>query len=82
MQNYKKPLNRSITIGCISFILFLCIVLGLVNYITSYRALFDRYNTFLTDLLTLIEYKIDKDDLYKCMLTNQKSKNYGSNSKS
>ena len=62
MQNYKKPLNRSITIGCISFILFLCIVLGFVNYITFYRALFNRYNTFLTDLLTLIDYKIDKDD--------------------
>ena len=76
MQNYKKPLNRSITIGCISFILFLCIVLGFVNYITFYRALFDRYNTFLTDLLTLIDYKIDKDDLYECMITNKKSENY------
>lgn len=76
MQTYKKPLNRSITIGCIFFILFLCIVLGIVNYVTFYRALFNRYNTFLTDLLTLIDYKIDKDDLYECMVTNEKSENY------
>ncbi len=76
MQTYKKPLNRSITIGCIFFILFLCIVLGIVNYVTFYRALFNRYNTFLTDLLTLIDYKIDKDDLYECMITNEKSENY------
>ena len=76
MSNYKKPLHRSITIGCISFILFLCIVLGVVNYITFYRALLARYNTYLTDLLNLIDYKIDKDDLYNCMLTNQKSEKY------
>ena len=76
MDRYKKPLNRSISIGCLSFILALCLVLSLVNYIVFYRALYERYNSYLTDVLRLIEYKIDKDDLYQCMVTNQRSKNY------
>ena len=76
MRKYKKPLNRSVTIGCISFILFLCIVLGFVNYANFYKALYERYNSYLTDVLRQIEHKIDKDDLYICAITNQKSDNY------
>ncbi len=76
MRKYKKPLSRSISIGCISFILSLCIVLSIVNYISFYRALYERYNNFLTDILKLVEYKIDKDDLYKCTQTLEKSENY------
>ena len=76
MRQYKKPLNRSVSIGCISFILILCIVLGIVNYANFFKALYERYNSYLTDVLRYIEYKIDKDDLYKCASTNQKSENY------
>ena len=76
MRKYKKPLSRSISIGCISLILSLCIGLSIVNCHTLYRALFERYNTYLTDILKYIDYKIDKDDLYECMLTNQKSEKY------
>ena len=76
MRKYKKPLHRSITIGCIIFILSLCTVLGLINYTTFYKALYERHNTYLTDILNFIDYKIDKDDLYECMLTNQKSEKY------
>ena len=28
----KKPLGRSITLGCLIFILFLCIVIGIASY--------------------------------------------------
>lgn len=31
MRKYKKPLNRSISIGCISLILSLCLGLSIVN---------------------------------------------------
>ena len=76
MRKYKKPLNRSISIGCISLILSLCIGLSIVNCRTLYNALFERYNTYLTDILKFIDYRIDKDDLYECMVSNQKSEKY------
>ena len=76
MRKYKKPLKRSISIGCISFILSLCVVLSIVNYSSLRRALFERYNNYLTDIVRFIDYKIDKDDLYKCMQTSTKSENY------
>ena len=76
MRKYKKPLNRSVSIGCIAFILFLCVVLSVVNYIFFSRALYGRYNTFLTDTLQFIDHKIDKDDLFECIETLEKSENY------
>ena len=76
MKKYKKPLNRSISIGCLSFILSLCVVLSIVNYISFYRALYERYNNYLSDILHHIEYKIDTDDLYECTVSGQPSENY------
>ncbi len=29
MRSHKKPLNRSITIGCVMFIVVLCVILSL-----------------------------------------------------
>ena len=76
MRKNKKPLNRSISIGCISLILSLCIGLSIVNSHTLYKALFERYNTYLTDVLNYINNQIDTDDLYECMINNQKSEKY------
>lgn len=72
----KKPLNTSISIFCLSFILFICLVISFVNYHSFNRALYERYNNYLTDVLRFIESNIDTDDLYECMLTNTKSENY------
>ncbi len=76
MRKYKKPLNRSISIGCISLILSLCIGLSIVNSHALYKAQFERYNTYLTDVLNYINHQIDADDLYECMINNQKSEKY------
>ena len=76
MRKYKKPLNRSISIGCISLILSLCLGLSIVNCRTLHKVLFERYNTYLADVLRFVESKIDKDDLYECMLNNTKSYKY------
>lgn len=48
MRKYKKPLNRSISIGCISLILSLCLGLSIVNCRTLHKVFFERYNTCLT----------------------------------
>ena len=76
MPKYKKTLNLSISIACFFFILSLCVVISLVNYSALYKALFERYNVYLEDILHHIEYNIDTDDLYECIQTNQKSENY------
>ena len=76
MKKYKRPLKRSIKIGCLSFIFSLCVVLSVVNHISLRRALYERYNNYLIDILRFIEYKIDTDDLYDCMHNLRKSENY------
>ena len=72
----KKPLNRSITIGCILFIATLCVILDIANYIGYRQALYKSYEDYITDLLMYVSYNIDADDLENCLETNQKSEKY------
>ena len=76
MNKYKKPLNKSISLFCIFFILLLGLVISIVNYRSFNRALYERYNNYLSDALRYLEYNINEDDLYECIITNHKSENY------
>lgn len=61
-----KPLSRSITAGCISFIVFLCVVLIFISYFNYRRSLYKRYEAYITDILNYVERHIDDDDLSRC----------------
>ena len=61
-----KPLSRSITVGCISFIAVLCVVLIITSYFNYRRSLYKRYEAYITDILNYVERHIDDDDLAKC----------------
>lgn len=76
MRIHKKPLNRSITIGCIIFILLLCLLLSIAN-LTLYRNyVFDDYRGYIADILNITLDQIDGDDLRTCIETGQKSEKY------
>jgi len=76
MHKYKRPLNRSITIGCLAFISVLCIIISCVNYAAFYRSLYERNNIYLTDIIRYVESHIDKDDLAQCAKSGQASEKY------
>lgn len=75
-HSYKKPLGRSISIGCIVFVALLCLVLSLVNQATYKRGLYARYENHIKDILTFTRSQIDADDLAQCIQTGEKSPKY------
>ena len=76
MKNHRKPLNRSITIGCVLFIIALCVLLSLAN-LTIYRNyVFQDYRTYIADILDYTMAHIDADDLKACADTCEESEKY------
>jgi len=75
-RNYKRPLGRSITIRCLTFVSLLCLVLSVVNYATYTRGLYERYSSHITDILNFTRSQIDVDDLAECVRTGTKSEKY------
>ena len=76
MVKHKKPLKRSLIIGCIIFILLLVALLIPVTYLGFRNALYDRYEAYITDLLRYSSSNIDVDDLENCLKTGEKSQKY------
>lgn len=72
----KKPLSRSITISCVAFIVFLCLFLGIVTHLSFKNALYQRYESYITDILHYIDRHIDDDDLSECTKTLVRSKKF------
>ena len=72
----RKPLGRSITLGCLVFILLLCVIIGIASYLSYTNALYKRYEAYITDILTYTESEIDHKDLKNCIETLQRSEAY------
>lgn len=72
----RKPLKRSIIIGCSVFVAVLCLLLGLTTYKGYERTLYDRYEAYITDILTYVGSSIDADDLKECVESGKKSPKY------
>ena len=71
-----RPLGRSIAIGCILFIVTLCIVLGITSFFNYRRALYQRYEAYITDILHYVDRQIDDDDLARCAATLERSEKF------
>ncbi len=72
----KQPLNRSITIGCVIFILVLCMLLSVAN-LTIYRNyVYSDYRSYIAELLDFAMAHIDGDDLKNCIETLEESDKY------
>ncbi len=76
MKSHKKPLNRSITIGCVAFIITLCILLSLANPVLYQNYVFQDYREYISDLLLYTLDHIDGDDLKVCIETGEESEKY------
>ena len=72
----KRPLNRSILIGCILFVLGLSLTLGAINYFTYKELLFGQYEQYIRNILSYTARAIDVDDLEACMETGVESKKF------
>lgn len=75
-QNSKRPLKRSIIVGCILFITILCLLLGFISYREYRKALYRRYEAYITDVLELVGSSIDVDDLKFCLENGEKSEKF------
>lgn len=76
MKAHRRPLNRSITIGCIIFIIILCVLLIFAN-LTLYRNyVYQDYRGYITDILYYTLDHIDGDDLRNCIETLEESEKY------
>lgn len=72
----RKPLSRSITIGCVLFIAILCIILGITSHFNYRRSLYQRYEAYITDILNYVNRHIDQDDLANCVQTLERSEKF------
>ena len=75
-RTFKKPLNKSVARVCIIYTVILCISLCVLNYFMQKHALFQRYETYITDILHYVDSHIDDEDLLNCIETNTESEKY------
>lgn len=76
MANYKKPIQRSLLIGCSLFVLSLCLCLSFQSVFLFSSALYAQYDERLDHILTHIERNADIDDLSECVRTGKPSEKY------
>ncbi|MBO4799493.1 MAG: hypothetical protein J5489_02500, partial [Lachnospiraceae bacterium] len=75
-REIKRPLKRSFIIGCVVFVLTLCIGLSLINYSGYKGTLYGQYEDYLSNLLRYTAQKVDVDDLAECIRTGKESEKF------
>ncbi len=76
MGKHKKPLSRSITVGCILFIIILCALLCSANLALYKNYVYDDYRVYIEDILNYTLSHMDGDDLKVCIETGEESEKY------
>ena len=76
MKNHKRPLNRSMSMGCTIFIFLLCVVLSHVNLSLYRNYVYEDYRGYIANILYYTLDQIDGDDLKICIETGQQSEKY------
>ena len=76
MKSHKRPLNRSISIGCVLFIIALCALLSFANLSMYKRYVYADYQSYIADLLDYTLSEIDGDDLKACIDSGEESEQY------
>ena len=75
-STYKRPLSRTILVGCAVFCIFLCFIMGALGAVNYYRGMMDRYESYMEGILRYALTQIDGDDLERCVEAGQKSVQY------
>ncbi len=76
MFENKRPLKKSIFIGCSAFIVLLCLVLSILTYRTYTQSLYSAYEERMTDIIEYVYSHIDMEDLEQCVETKQESEKF------
>ena len=76
MEKYRRPIQRVILTGCILFIFAMVILFSIQAQYSIHKALYERYDAKLTEVLTFIESQTDNDDLMECLKTGVHSEKY------
>lgn len=76
MKHHKRPLNRSITVGCVLFIIALCVLLSFANLTMYKNYVYVDYRNYIDDILNYTLSEIDGDDLKACIETGEESERY------
>ena len=76
MSIYKRPIRRTLMIGCSVFIAALCGILVFASYLQSSKMLYAQYDDKLADVLNYLERTIDADDMQRCLETGVRSEKY------
>lgn len=76
MPSNRKPLKRSVFIGCTAFIMILCLILSTLTYFTYTDSLYESYEKRMSDIIDYVQSHIDIEDLSECVETGVESKKY------
>ena len=75
-KRIRRPLKRSVKIGCILFVLVLCLCLGVSIYFSYREFFFKQSEAHIRNIITYVTGHIDNDDLKHCADTKTASKKY------
>lgn len=75
-ERIPRPLKRSVKIGCISFVLVLCLCLGVSIYFSYREFFFEQSEVHIRNIITYVIGHIDNDDLKHCAETKAESGKY------
>lgn len=75
-KRIQRPLKRSVKIGCISFVLVLCLCLGVSIYLSYRDFFFKQSEEHIRNIITYVTGHIDNDDLKHCADTKVESEKY------
>ena len=75
-RRIQKPLKRSVKIGYISFVLVLCLCLGVIIYLSYRDFFFKQSEDHIRNIITYVTGHIDNDDLKHCADTKVESGKY------
>ena len=75
-ERIQRPLKRSVKIGCISFVLVLCLCLGVSIYLSYRDFFFKQSEGHIRNIITYVTGHIDNDDLKHCADTKVESEKY------
>ena len=76
MKHHKKPLNRSISVGCVLFIIALCVLLSVANLTMYKNYVYVDYRNYIDYILNYTLSEINGDDLKTCVETGEESEQY------
>ncbi len=76
MPSYRKPIHRSVWLGCAVYISLICILASGLGHLMLSRVATANYRARLGDLLEYVESVADADDLHMCIETGQPSERY------